>query len=328
MIQATYQQLIERISRLSGLAIEEIQRRVEAKKAKLSGLISNEGAAQVIAAELGISFEKQKFKIIDLLIGMKKVHVVGKILEIYPVRKYKRAEHEGEIGSMLIADETSAIRVVLWDTNHIELIKNGTLQKDKVIEIKNADVRGATAREIHLNSASELALSDVQIAKVAPASLIERPKTIRIIDFKTGEQASARATIMQMFQPTFFSVCPECNMKVSYENDKAICARHGSVIPSKRALLNLIIDDGSDNIRSVLFTESLTKLLKLDNNDIENIGKLQEPGFFFEKKSELLGTEWFFSGKVRKNILFDRNEFVINSLQESTPEEIIKELSR
>lgn len=323
MIQATYQQLIERISRLSGLELSEIQRRVEAKKAKLSGLISNEGAAQVIAAELGISFEKQKFKIIDLLIGMKKVQVIGKVLEIYPIRKYRRAEHEGEIASMLIADETSAIRVVLWDTNHIELIKNGTIKKDSVIEIKNADVRGTTTREIHLNSSSEISLSDIQINKVT--NLIETPKIAKIIEFKTGEQISTRATIVQIFQPAFFSVCPECNMKVSYEGDKALCVRHGTVIPSKRALMNLIIDDGTDNIRSVLFTENILKLLKIEANEIE---KLQDSNFLAEKKNELLGSEWLFSGKTRKNILFDRNEFIINSLQELKPEEIIKELSK
>ena len=80
MIRATYEQLIDRIAKLAGLTTEEIQRRVEAKKAKLSGLISNEGAAQVVAAELGISFEKQKFKINDLLNGMRRVIIVGKII--------------------------------------------------------------------------------------------------------------------------------------------------------------------------------------------------------------------------------------------------------
>ena len=322
MIQATYQQLIERISRLSGIELSEIQRRVEAKKAKLSGLISDEGAAQVVAAELGISFDKQKFKIIDLLIGMKKVQVIGKVLEIYPVRKYRRAEHEGEIGSMLIADETSAVRVVLWDTNHIDLIKNNTVQKDKVIEIKNADVRGTTAREIHLNSTSELALSDAVIEKVKVE--VEKPKEMKLAEIKNGEQVSIRGTIVQVFQPAFFSVCPECNMKVSYEGEKAVCVRHGTVLPSKRAILNVVIDDGSDNIRAMAFSENIIKLLKLQDNDITN---LENSSFFLNKKSELLGTEWLFSGRSRKNVLFNRSEFVINSLQEASPEEIIKELS-
>lgn len=322
MIKATYQQLIERISKLSGLPLDEIQRRVEAKKAKLSGLISNEGAAQVVAAELGIKFENQKFKIMDLLTGMKKVHVIGKVVEIYPIRKYKRAEHEGEIASLLIADETSAIRVVLWDTHHIDLIKNGTIKKDSVIEIKNADVRGTTTKELHLNSTSELLLSNDEIENVKVE--LEKPQLVKISELNTNQQASIRGTIVQVFQPAFFSVCPECNMKVSYENDKAICIKHGTIIPIKRAILNIIIDDGTENIRAVMFSENITKLLKIEENEITN---LENPSYFLNKKSELLGTEWLLSGKTRKNVLFDRNEFIVNSLQEIKPEEIIKELS-
>lgn len=55
-----YSQLVERIARSSGLSVEDIERRIEAKRAKLSGLISKEGAAQVVASELGISFDKEK----------------------------------------------------------------------------------------------------------------------------------------------------------------------------------------------------------------------------------------------------------------------------
>ena len=58
-----YPQLIERICKTSGLSREDVERRIEAKRAKLSGLISKEGAAQIVAADLGISFDKQKIKI-------------------------------------------------------------------------------------------------------------------------------------------------------------------------------------------------------------------------------------------------------------------------
>ena len=46
-----YEKILERISRSSGVEKEELDRRVEAKRAKLSGLISKDGAAQIIAAE-------------------------------------------------------------------------------------------------------------------------------------------------------------------------------------------------------------------------------------------------------------------------------------
>ena len=67
-----YSQLVERISLAAKLPKEDIERKVEAKRAKLSGLVSKEGAAQIVAAELGINFDKEKMKISELVQGMKK----------------------------------------------------------------------------------------------------------------------------------------------------------------------------------------------------------------------------------------------------------------
>jgi len=79
MIQ-NYPQLAERISKSSGKSVEDINRLVEAKRAKLSGLISREGAAQIVASELGINFDKEKIKINEIVTGINKVNVFGKII--------------------------------------------------------------------------------------------------------------------------------------------------------------------------------------------------------------------------------------------------------
>ena len=77
-----YNKIIEKVASSCGLSKEEIDRKVEAKRAKLSGLISREGALQVIAAELGVNFDNEKFKIDELLPGMRKVNVSGKIFRL------------------------------------------------------------------------------------------------------------------------------------------------------------------------------------------------------------------------------------------------------
>ena len=85
-----YDLLVERIAKAAGLEKDDVERRVEAKKAKLSGLISKEGAAQIIAAELGINFEDQDLKISELMAGMRKVNVVGKVINLFPVREFEK----------------------------------------------------------------------------------------------------------------------------------------------------------------------------------------------------------------------------------------------
>src|SRR4030042_776898 len=173
MIQ-NYQQLVERIARSSGLSVEDIERRIEAKRAKLSGLISKEGAAQVVASELGISFEKEKMKISELLSGMKKVNVVGKIIQLFPVREYNKEGRQGKIGSFVLADETSNIRTVLWDTNHVSLIEKSTIKQGDVVEISNGSIRNT---ELHLTGFSDIKLSNEILSQVVESRVFHE-KTI------------------------------------------------------------------------------------------------------------------------------------------------------
>ena len=94
MVDSNYEKIIKRIAKASNISEDEIKRKVEAKIAKLSGLISKEGAAQVVSAELGVNFDNEKFKIDELLPGMRKVNTVGKVINIFPVRTFERQERQ------------------------------------------------------------------------------------------------------------------------------------------------------------------------------------------------------------------------------------------
>jgi len=91
-----YERLIERISKSADITKDEIERRIEAKRAKLSGLISKEGAAQIIAAEIGISFEAERLKISELVQGMRRANVMGQITKVFPIREFKKNDREGK----------------------------------------------------------------------------------------------------------------------------------------------------------------------------------------------------------------------------------------
>jgi len=156
-MEGNYQHLVEFISENSGVPVDEIERKVEAKQAKLAGLISKEGAAQVIAAELNINFDKQLIKISQMNPGMRKINLIGKIIDLSPVREFNKNGRSGRIGSFVLADETSNVRTVLWDENHIDLIAKGELKQDIFVEIGNASIRNG---ELHLGSFSEIKVSD------------------------------------------------------------------------------------------------------------------------------------------------------------------------
>jgi len=303
-----YEKILERISKSSGVDKEEIERRIEAKRAKLSGLISKEGAAQIIAAELGISFDNEKLKINELLSGMRKVNVVGKVINLFPVRNFTTKKgDEGKVANLFIADDTSNIKVVLWDTNHIELIEKGEIAKDKVIEIANASMRD---NELHLGSFSELKLSDEVFDNVKTERVVKEKK---ISDFKINDNASVRAFVVQSFSPRFFEVNKETGRKITDE-EKA-----KGIVFEKRALINIVLDDGTENIRAVLFHENLPKI---------GLTELEDPEKLSFQREDLLGKEMIFFGNVRRNNFFNNEEFIINDVKEINLDELIKRLER
>ena len=304
-----YPQLIDRISRASGLNKEDIERRVEAKRAKLSGLISKEGAAQIVAAELGINFEKQKSKLNELMAGMKRVNAIGKVIKLFPVREFNKNGRQGKVANMIIADDTANTKVVLWDVNHIKLIETGEIKEGSVIDVSNASMRDS---EIHLSGFSDIKLSE---------EVIEHPVTERsfsekkIADAKSGETIKTRAFIVQAFEPRFFEVCPECNSKAVRDGEMGVCEKHGRIVPSKRALLNIVLDDGSESIRTVLFHDQIGKL----GISAEN---------FAVDRETIMGKEAFFSGTVRLNKVFNNTEFVVNDVENIDIDNLIVSLEK
>jgi ssDNA-binding replication factor A large subunit len=308
MVLGNYDRIVEKIAKYSGLKIDEVNRKIEAKKAKLSGLISQDGAAQIVAAELGINFENEKLKIEELLPGMRKINISGKIITLFPVRTFKTQKgEEGKVLNFILADETSNIKVVLWDTNHIGLIEKGEIKEGDVVDVSNGSMRES---EMHLGSFSEFKKSANEIADVKVERVV---KEKRISDFKIGDQLSVRAFIVQAFQPRFFEVNKETGRKMT-ESEK-----EQGMPTEKRALINIVLDDGTETMRAVLFNENLATL---GLRDLENPERLS-----FQMEA-LLGKEMFFSGNVRKNNFFNNEEFIVDSVREVNLDELIAKLEK
>ena len=304
-----YDKVIEKISRTSGLDKEEIESRILAKQKKISGMISKEGAAQIVSAELGINLDDEKSKINEVISGMKKVNVLGKVITLFPVRTFLKNGQESKVVNIVVADETSNIKVVLWDSHHIGLIENGKVSEGSVIEILNGSARG---NEIHLGSFSEMKMSNELFDKVITERIFKEKK---ISDLQVSDSFVTRAFIVQAFDPRFFNVCGECNKKANPEGDGFVCVQHGKVVPEKRCLMNIILDDGTGTVRAVLFHDTVPSL------GVPNTGEISP-----EKKEEILGKEMFFSGNVRMNKFFNEPEVIIEEIKESNVDDLIAKL--
>jgi len=307
-MEENYEKILERISKVSGFTKEELGERVEAKRTKLSGLISREGALQVIAAELGISFEDEKLKINELLPGMRKVKIIAKIISLSPVRTFTNKNgDQGKVANMVVADDTSNIKVVLWDTNHIELIEKENLVLDSVIEIAGASMRD---NEIHLGSFSEIKVSSEILSDVKTEKQIREKE---ICDLVIGDYTKTRAFIVQAFEPKFFEINKQTGRKITDEE------RASGAQPEKRMLMTIVLDDGFETIKAVLFSEILKKL---------GIDSLEDLNLLNQQRENILGKELFFIGNVRRNSYFNNQELILDDFEEPDLDKLIIELEK
>lgn len=128
------------------LSPEYLRELIDEKKRKVgAGYLTDQGALFLVAADLGISLissPRTYGSIKDLFVGAKDVNVVGRILSIYPTRKFYRRDTNEELRNrtLTIYDHQSAVRVKLWD-HHINSPDESDFRPGQLIKISRAYVK-------------------------------------------------------------------------------------------------------------------------------------------------------------------------------------------
>ncbi|MEW5896789.1 MAG: OB-fold nucleic acid binding domain-containing protein [Nanoarchaeota archaeon] len=320
-------ELKEKIIASGKIALPELEKKIKEKINELSGLISEEGAAHIIANELGIQlFPKGegKLKIKEIYAGMREVGTVGKVVRKFEVREFTKEERTGKVCSIILGDETGTIRVVFWN-EQVELLAN--VKEGDILQIKDAYVReNNNDREIHLGSRGEVKINPLgeSIGLVKQSTSYERKKIGQLQEDNAA--AEILGTVVQIFDLRFFNVCPECNKRVIESEGGFMCSDHGAVLPRISYVLNIMLDDGSGVIRGVFWREQTESLLDMKEEEIlfykDNLSS------FEDIKTDLLGEQFKLTGRVKKNLMFDRLEFSVQTVNKARPEEEIARLEK
>lgn len=307
------------------LAAEELEKRIKEKINDLSGLISEEGAAHIIANELNVelfNLDNGRLKVKEIFSGMRSVYTSGKVLRKFEVREFTKNKHIGKVCSLMIGDETGTIRVVFWN-DQVDLLKE--VKEGDLVVVKDAygkDNNGS--KEIHLGEKGSL---EINPPGLAIESVREDSSKISFYRRKMIQQlqpdennVEVLGTIVQVFDPRFFLVCPQCGRRINGNS----CSLHGLVQPALSYVLNVVLDDGSGTIRAVFWREQTNHLL---DKTTEEIIKYNEKAASFEnQKTELLGEQFKVKGRVQKNEMFDRLEFNVQMVEKASPQEEITRL--
>ncbi len=319
----TYEDIIGRIKEEKGLSDEEIQQRIKEKLAKLSGLISQDGAAHIVANELGIdiieSVKRKGIKIHRLLPGMRGVGVLGKVVQVYGTKEFNKNGRSGKVMSLLVGDETGLIRLVLWDNNLIQILEDGKVTEGDIVKVSDGNVRENNGyTEIHSGTTSKVILrpEGEQVTVISRSTPVQQQQTLQrksIQALQDGDSFVAiTGTIMQLFEPRFYDACATCGKKVY-----GTCTEHVHAAVQSVPIINLFFDDGTDSIRAVFFRQQALELLGMSDEQMTALK--MNLGIYGDLKQQLQGKEMTLVGRVVKNEMFERKEFLVQQLIEVQP---------
>ncbi|MEK6837574.1 MAG: OB-fold nucleic acid binding domain-containing protein [Nanoarchaeota archaeon] len=336
MIRLSYDEIVARIKEKAGISDGELAAKVDSKMAQLAGLVSKEGAAHIVASELGIKLVDQlsgRLQIKNILTGMRDVETVGKVLQVFEQRTFSSGNREGKLASLQLADETGSIRAVLWN-EQADNVKG--INVADVVKVKSAYVRERNGlKELHLNDRSAIIVNppgetvNVEITPTATSQQRQQKAVRKKLSElnETDAMAEVLGTIVQAFDIKFFEVCPECGKRArqSQADSKFICNDHSTINPSYSYVMNTVIDDGTETMRLVLFRRMVERLLNKTEQEV--LAYRSQPDSFQQVKNDILGSFVKAVVRVNKNELFDRLELIAQEISEASPDEEIARLN-
>lgn len=318
--------IIEKIISATKLSPEELDRKIVEKQKELSNLVSREGAAYIVAKELGIDVMrkvKPKLDIKGLVIGIRDLTIQARVMRVFDIREFEKSGRKGKVANVIIGDAGGSCRLSLWDdqTVFLENLKPGT-----AVEIFGSYTKddGRGGIEIRLGKIGGIKLlekSDLpELESIKKSSQAGR---VNIESLREGMVAELRAVIVQIFETEqWYEVCGQCGTRLKQEKidiQPGIeafawkCTTHGTIQPVHTLVVSGVADDGTGNMRIVLFRDLAAKLLGSSMEDL-----VARKGKIFET-SDVMGKEFIFKGRVRRNQMFDRLEFIVSEIDDVNP---------
>lgn len=152
-----------------GLTFEKIIAMIEEKKKSYHGLLTDDGAAYLVAQDLGVPINYaggKGIKLKDLVSGLKDVSIEAFIAYIGEVKKFKRRQSEGKVLRLVLDDGSTQLNCVLWDDKVDEFLSMNPSVGYRIKIIHGYTKSGVEGVEIHVGSKGTIKLEKVPDTKL------------------------------------------------------------------------------------------------------------------------------------------------------------------
>ncbi len=245
-----------------------------------SAIIERELKDKIEAVEVAISKSESEplgmKSIADLTVGMWDVDIEGKVVNVYDERTFtNRDGGEGRVRNIILADESSKIRVTFWNDD-VEQIKD--VKEDDIIKILHGyvkegfrggvDFQVGRKAEIEINPKGSK-LKKLDVSQVSPQNLTRASRVLigDINDSSENSNVEVCGIIVKLGQT--YLACPTCSRRLEEVGDEYTCTTCGK------------IDKPVPRMRSPIYQACPSCNKKLDRADdgftCKSCGKVEKP---------------------------------------------------
>lgn len=126
-------QIIGQVASKSKKTSDEVKQLIKEKKSKFSGLLTDKGAAYMVAKDLGIEVGHHGMKrlsVSQLKDGMQNIDLLVRVMQIFSPKQFEKGNRKGVLCNLVVADSTGEIRLTVWHDDVKKLlekrVKRGT----------------------------------------------------------------------------------------------------------------------------------------------------------------------------------------------------------
>ena len=304
---------------------DELMKKIEEKQAAFGHMLTVEGAAHLVAKDLGVKLfneNAKRLEIKNIVPGMHSVSFAGKIFKISGIVDFARSGKAGKVVNLFIGDATGYVRLPLWN-DHVKLVEDEEIKVGDTMKVMNAMARegmfgielvlGKYGRLAPLDEEMDIELPDADELNKRYLSEEGRDERVEIKDAVPGS-FELRAFIVQVFNGSFiFNTCPECGGRLEESSGKFTCSMHGEVEPEPALVASAIADDGTADMRVTFFRNAVEQLCGISAQEIV---KMQREERYMAIAGRTLGKEFLLEGRVQKNQRFERTEMIVSSVEQ------------
>ncbi len=242
--------VIEQIAEKSQKQSGEIRRLVEEKKKRFSGILTDSGAAFMVAKDLGIDLGLESVKrmhVSQLKAGMQNVDLLVRAMQVFSPKLFEKNGRSGKLCNLVVADSTGEIRLTVWHDD-VRKLAMEHVQRGSVLLLRNCYVKSFNEK--------------LQISLASNGRMEVNPKNVLFADLPEAKTALSKVSGLQEGM-----------------NDANVVARVIRLFPvtlfekeqRKGRVMNFLIGDETGITRATAWNDLVNEVQALKENDLVRI---------------------------------------------------------